>query len=193
MAAEFKAHRRRRSSTLRTLRRSSAGSCATGCRRRCTRPVPAGDGCIAAGERGKVKAAAEARRPGNGVKFKFGGRHAAVRQVGDLGVSRHRGCLGVARLPASANIAFRRDTGQDARLPAGSLGDENGPSRDGHIRLLKNSVQRASLRLNRGLAEDKVTHRSGDWSGDLLSDNPVLHVQGVFQQPVMTRSGRVGT
>jgi len=54
-----------------------------------------------------------------------------------------------------------------------------------HIRLLKNSVQRASLRLNRSLAKDKVTHRLGDRSGSLLSDNPVLHVQGVFQQPDM--------
>jgi len=48
------------------------------------------------------------------------------------------------------------------------------------IRLLKNSIQRASLRLNRGLAEDKVTHRLGDRSGDLLSEIPFLPVQGFF-------------
>jgi len=47
-------------------------------------------------------------------------------------------------------------------------------------RLLKNSVQRASLRLNRSLAEDKVTHRLGDRSGSLFSETPFHQFKGFF-------------
>jgi len=58
--------------------------------------------------------------------------------------------------------------------------------------VLKSSIQCASLRLNHGLAEDKVTHRLGDRSGDLPSETPFLPVQGVFQQPVIGSPAVVG-
>jgi len=59
--------------------------------------------------------------------------------------------------------------------------------RKAFVRLLKNSAQRANLQPNRSLAEESDA-QTGVSELQIALRNPILPVQGVFQQPVIWRA-----